>query len=92
MVKVTFTLDDETVRAIRTIAERRGKPQSLVVREAVAAYRVEADRLTEAERERRLKVLERLKSQPPTRTDAEVDAELAAIRRGRRTGWRRPGE
>jgi predicted transcriptional regulator len=36
MVKVTFTVDDETVRTLRTIAERLGKPQSMVVREAVA--------------------------------------------------------
>jgi predicted transcriptional regulator len=27
---------DETVRTLRTIAERLGKPQSMVVREAVA--------------------------------------------------------
>ena len=35
---MTFTLDDDTIRTLRTIAERRKKPQSLVVREAVAPY------------------------------------------------------
>jgi len=32
-VKVTFTLDDETVQKLRKMAPRAKKPQSLVVRE-----------------------------------------------------------
>jgi hypothetical protein len=38
MTKVTFTLDDETVQAIRALAARKKKSRSLIVREAVAAY------------------------------------------------------
>ncbi|OFW07634.1 MAG: hypothetical protein A3I61_17765 [Acidobacteria bacterium RIFCSPLOWO2_02_FULL_68_18] len=92
MVKVTFTLDEETVRTIRTMAERRRKPQSLVVREAVARYAAEGDTLPEDERERRLAILRELMSQPPTRPQPDVDAELREVRRSRRTGWHRPSD
>jgi Arc/MetJ-type ribon-helix-helix transcriptional regulator len=92
MVKVTFTLDDETVEAIRTIAARRNKPRSLVVREAVAAYSRQEAKLDHDERTRRLGVLDDLMSQPQTRPSREVDEELREIRRARRIGWRRPAE
>jgi len=92
MAKVTFTLDDATVNIIRTIAARRRKPQSLVVREAVAAYAAQEDRLDDAERTRRLRVLDDLTARPRGRTVAGVDEELREIRRARRSGWRRPGE
>ena len=92
MTKVTFTLDDETMAAIRTIAERRRKPRSLVVREAVAAYARQEDTLDAAERARRLRVLDDLMRRPGTRPQVEVDRELREIRRARRSGWRRPAE
>ena len=92
MVKVTFTLDEETVRTLRAMAERTRKPQSLVVREAVARYAAEPDRLSDEERQRRLAVLEELMHQAPTRPQAEVEAELREIRRSRRTGWHRPSD
>lgn len=92
MVKVTFSLDEETVRKLRTMAERTKKPQSLVVREAVARYAAEGDKLTDKERERKLAILRDLMSQLPTRPQAEVDAELREIRRARRTGWHRPSD
>ena len=92
MVKVTFTLDDETVRTLRKVAERAKKPQSLVVREAVARYAAEENKLPEEERQRRLAILRELMSQPPTRPQAEVDAELRELRRSRRTGWHRPSD
>lgn len=88
MTKVTFTLDEETVRTIRTIAERRRKPQSVVVREAVAALAEQEQKLDEAERTRRLRVLDELATKPRTRTQSEVDQELRSIRLGRRAGWR----
>lgn len=90
MVKVTFTLDDETVDAIRVLADRRRKPQSHVVREAVAAYRAQEEKLSAHDRQRKLGVLDELLSQPRTRPQSEVDAELRSLRRARRTGWRRP--
>ena len=90
MVKVTFTLDDETVEAIRALAARKRKAQSLVVREAVAAYAVQEEKLTDAEQRRRVRVLDDLLARPRTRPEAAVDTELREIRRARRAGWRRP--
>ena len=91
MVKVTFTLDAETVGTLRKIAERTKKPQSLVVREAVARY-AQADKLTDEERERKLRILRELGAQLPTRPQREVEQELREIRRSRRVGWARPSD
>ena len=88
MVKVTYSLDDATVRRIRTTAGRLAIPQSQFVREAVADYAARKDRLSEAERLRLLEVLERLSEAPPSRSPEEVDAELREIRAARRRGWR----
>ena len=84
MVKVTYSLDDATVRRIRRTAERLGRPQSQVVREAVAEYDARTDRLSEAERLRMLDVLDRLRSAPATRSRAAVAAELREVRLSRR--------
>ncbi len=84
MVKVTYSLDDATVRRIRRTAERLGKPRSHVVREAVAEYDARTDRLSEAERLRMLEVLDRLREEPVTRSRESVAAELREIRRSRR--------
>ena len=92
MIKVTFTLDNETVEAIGSIAARRNKPRSLVVREAVAVYARQEDKLDDADRARRLRVLDEVMARPRTRPQAEVDKELREIRRARRVGWRRPAE
>jgi predicted transcriptional regulator len=91
MVKVTFTLDDQTVRRLRQTAARLNKPQSQVVREAVADYAAHAGRLGDAERLRMLATLDSIVKRRPTRTAAEVDAELRAIRAARRGGGRRHG-
>ena len=90
MVKVTFTLDDETVRRLRETAERLRKPQSLVVREAVADYAVRAGELTEVERRRLLKVFDDVVVGIPKRPTGEVTAEIRAVRRARRAGRRHP--
>ncbi len=92
VTKVTFTLDDDTVRAIRTLAERRRKPQSLVVREAVAAYAAQEEKLDDTEQARRLRVLDDLAAKPRTRPQSDVDKELRDIRLSRRVGWRRRPE
>ena len=84
MQKVTFTLDDETVARLRKIAARLTKPQSYVVREAVREYEARAARLTDVERARMLDAVDRMTAEPPTRTAAEVDAELQRIRASRR--------
>ena len=89
MVKVTFTLDDETVAELRRTAERLRLPQSRVVREAVADFAARADRLSDRERLRVLNILKGLQTEPPTRPAKDADAELREIRRSRRAGGRR---
>jgi hypothetical protein len=92
MAKVTFTLDDDTVRTLRAIAERRKKPQSLVVREAVASYAAQEEKLGERERARRLRVLDDLAARPATRPQSGVTRELRRLRADRRAGWRRESD
>ena len=87
--KLTFSVDDETVETLKKTAARLGKPQSMIVREAGAEYAARAGRLTELERRQMLTALDRLMKAPPTRPQAEVTRELAAIRRARRQGGRR---
>ena len=84
MVKVTYSLDDATVRRIRRAAERLGKPQSHVVREAVAEYDARTDRLSEAERLRMLGVLDRWRKEQVPRSRESIESELREIRLSRR--------
>jgi hypothetical protein len=87
-VKVTFTLDAETVARLRSTATRLRLPQSQVVREAIAEYGARAGRLGEAERQGMLRAFDRVVGAIPSRPAAEVDAELEAIRKSRRQGGR----
>jgi predicted DNA-binding protein len=89
MPKLTFSLDDQTVEALRKAAERTRKPQSLIVREAIAEYTSREERLSDSERARLIGVLRRIGTRPATRSQADVDRELQEIRRSRRTGWNR---
>lgn len=89
MARITFSLDDATVAQIRQTAARLGKPQSHVVREAVAEYAERAGRLSDRERQHALSVLERLRAATPTRPVADVDQELQAVQAARRAGGRR---
>jgi predicted transcriptional regulator len=87
MAKATFTLDDETLRTIRKMAQRERKPQSLVVREAVAHYAAREEKLSPEERDRLLRVLDEIKArpaQPDDKTAADVDRELRELRLARR--------
>lgn len=86
--KVTFTLDDETVRRIDSVATRLKMPKSHVVREAVADYAARADRLSEAEKQRMLRVIRDLVPRIPKRPAREVDREIEEIRKARRSGGR----
>ena len=88
MVKVTFTLDDETVARLRRVAARLAKPQSQVVREAIKEYDARGDKLTEEERQRMLAALDAFVANVPPRPRREVAAELKEIRASRRHGWR----
>jgi hypothetical protein len=92
MVKVTYTLDEETVKRIRRIAGRLGKPQSQVVREAVKDYEARSDKLSDEERDRMLTVLARIRRQPPSRPQSEVDAELRENRQHRQWSRLHPAE
>ena len=90
MVKLTFSLDDGTVSTLRKTATRLRKPQSAVVREAIAHYAAREDVLSDEERERMLTVIDRMLKLPPSGPQSEADREKREIRRSRRTGWR-PG-
>jgi hypothetical protein len=92
MAKLTFSLDDETVRTLKRLAERTRKPQSLLVREALVEYAAKEETLSDGERRRRLDVLRSLGQQPPTKAAPAVERELRDIRRSRRTGWARPSD
>jgi predicted transcriptional regulator len=89
MVKVTFTLDDETVGRLRRLAARLRRPLSQVVRESIKDYEARSDKLSDEERTRLLAVLDEIRNAPPTRSRAEVEAELREIRAARRGGGRR---
>lgn len=89
MVKVTFTLDDETVERLRRTASRLAKPQSQVVREAIREYEARADKLGDEERRRMLAVLDRAMQRPPTRSARAVAVELREIRAARQRWGRR---
>jgi len=88
MVKMTFTLDDETVSVLRKTTERMAKPQSAIVREAIREYGARAGRLSEDERRRMLRSIDAVLSQPASRTAAAVERELRAVRLARRRGGR----
>jgi hypothetical protein len=88
MIRVTFTVDEETVATLRQVSARLKKPQSVVLREAIKDYAERADRLSDEERDRLLAHLKKMRARKPTRTQAEVDAEIADIRAARRTGGR----
>ena len=89
MVKMTFSLDDETVQRLRATAERLGRPQSQVVREAVTEYAARSGRLSDSERVALLRVFDRVVPAIPPRPAAQVDAELRALRASRQAGGRR---
>jgi len=89
MVRVTYSLDERTVEDIRRTAARLRRPQSQIVREAVAEYAARADRLSDQERRDALASLDRLRRTKPSRAAAAVDDELSGIRAARRRGGRR---
>ncbi|MGH9415251.1 MAG: ribbon-helix-helix protein, CopG family [Terriglobales bacterium] len=87
-VKVTFTLDEVTIRRLERAAARAGRPKSAILREAIRDFEANTDRLSEAERDRMLAALDRMQAQGPSRPRAEVDAELRELRAVRRLSGR----
>ena len=87
--KATFTLDEETVAALKRAASRTGKAQSLIVREAITQYDARGDRLSQAEQRHLLGVIAEIRRHGPSAAPAAVASEIAGIRRARRSGGRR---
>ena len=87
-VKMTFSLDEQTARRLNRTAEQLSIPKSQVVREAIADYSAQADRLGPSERDRLLKAFDTLVPRIPKRPEQEADEEIAAIRAARRAGGR----
>jgi hypothetical protein len=93
--RVTFTLDKATVARLDQSAAHLAIPKDQVVCRAIQVF-VEhagnlderAARLSEPERLRILKVMDRMILGPPSRTQQEVDRELKGIRTARRRGGR----
>lgn len=92
MIKVTFTLDDDTVAYLGRTAQRLGMPKSLVVREAIRVYGEQAGLLSAEERDRALAVFDDVTRHIPPRPRQEVERELAEVRAARRAGGRRSGK
>jgi predicted transcriptional regulator len=89
MIRMTFTFDEHTVDRLQRTAARVNKSRSAVVREAILDYADRVGRLSEEERRRMLAVLDRMAARPAGRSQRDVDAEIADLRRARRTGGRR---
>lgn len=87
--KVTFTVDEQTIRRLDDAAERLKKPKSEIVREAIADYHDRIGKLSERERQRLVKIMEGIMTSPPSRPQKEVDREIADLRQARRRGGRR---
>ena len=87
--KVTFTLDDATITRLEQAAASLAIPKSEVVREAVRDFSERIGRLSEPERLNMLRLFDEMVPRIPVRDVLEVDRELKAIRRARRSGGRR---
>jgi hypothetical protein len=87
MVKMTFTLDDSTVAALKRIAGRLQKSQSYVLREAISYFEPHAGQLSKAERKRRVELFDRVLAEIPSKSASDVDRELKELRASRRRGW-----
>jgi predicted transcriptional regulator len=91
MIKVTFTLDEESVARLDRMSERFRVPKSQVVREAIRIYGEQASRLSAEERDRMLEIFDAVTPRIPHRSRDAVEAELEGVRVARRTGGRRTG-
>jgi predicted transcriptional regulator len=89
MAKITFSVDEATIRTLKTTAERLRKSQSLVFREAIAEYAARAGRLTGEEQRQMLAVIDRMLRRSATRSAADVKREIREVRRARRQGGRK---
>ena len=88
MIKRTFVLDEATSAYLDRAADRLDIPKSQVVREALRVYGEHLGRLTEEERDETLAAFDEAIARVPDRPREEVQAELDAVARSRRTGGR----
>jgi hypothetical protein len=86
--KVTFTLDEPTIRRLRLASERLNKSKSEIVRDAIADFHEGIGRLSETERQRQLRVIRDLVPSIPLRPLKDVQNEIAEIRSARQSGGR----
>lgn len=84
MIKVTFTLDDDTVAYLERTAARLSLPKSRVVREAIRVYGERMAHLTDQERDRLLGAFDEVTAKIPDRPRREVERELNRLREVRR--------
>lgn len=87
--KVTFTFDESTLSRLQEAATRLAKPKSEIVREAIREFHARIGRLSEGERIRMLRAFDELVPKISSRSAAEVDRELLALRKARQMGGRR---
>jgi nitrogen-specific signal transduction histidine kinase len=87
-VKMTFTLDADTVSRLRQASERLSRPQSAVVREAIHDFSERVGRLSERERLRMLQLFDELVPALPSKPASRARREIEEIRHARRTGGR----
>jgi hypothetical protein len=88
-IKVTFTLDEATVKRIETAAQRLSLPKSRVIREAVQDYYERLGQMSESERKRILGIFDQVVPRIPARSPAKIRRELKEVRLARRSGGRR---
>ena len=88
-IKVTFTLDQQTIRRLQMASRRLSRPKSQVIREAVQEYYERIGRLSESERARMLRALDELLPAIPLRPRRDAEREWKEIRGARRAGGRR---
>lgn len=91
MIKVTFTLDEDSVGYLERMSDRLGIAKSQVVREAIRVYGEQMARLSGEERDRQLAVFDEVTRRIPDRPRPEVDAELRELRTARMSGGRNRG-
>ena len=86
MVKLTVTVDDETAQRLRKLADRKKKPQSQIVREALAYYDANPpdEKTSPEERARLLGVIDAIISRPPDKDPEVTRRELEELRESRR--------
>jgi len=87
-LKMTFTLDEATVKRIEAASQRLALPKSQVVREAVHDYYERLGKMSEQERKRMLRIFDEVISTIPARPLNELRRELKNIRLARRLGGR----